>query len=463
MKKYFMMVVFMLLSSSVFASVSSDLGSFFNNLGFATNATDPSAYQGQQAGYYTGGSLFARNTVRDYQFVSVQLPSVRAGCGGIDLYTGGFSFINSQNLINAMENVANNAAAYAFMLGIETVSPMIENQMQTMQSFANFINQGNINSCQAAASMVGAVWPKTDAAEQQVCQSVGISQGLFSDYTAARMGCGDGGVRTSTLNNAKNNSQYKDMVMQNTNIAWQATQKNNFLSADDELAELFMSLSGTIIIQSGATDSDPNQFGVIPSLAGNQQLIKAIMYGGEATIYKCDATKDCLNPHLATVNISQKDALVAQVKALLDDMYNHIMADTAITQEEIGLLQSTNIPLYKMLNVEAAYTGGSSILDLNSYAEMIAADILNQYLNENLDIIQKSAGVLQYPQNVLEEFNQGLVKARSDVSKIHIQDAQAVTTNLQLIQRTQLMEQQLAGQLSDNLTQNLKWAQGLNQ
>jgi conjugative transfer pilus assembly protein TraH len=119
--------------------------------------------------------------------------------------------------------------------------------------------------------------------------------------------------------------------------------------------------------------------------------------------------------------------------------------------------------LYKMLNVEAAYTGGSSILDLNSYAEMIAADILNQYLNENLDIIQKSAGVLQYPQNVLEEFNQGLAKARSDVSKIHVQDAQAVTTNLQLIQRTQLMEQQLAGQLSDNLTQNLKWAQGLNQ
>ncbi|MFN7096897.1 MAG: conjugal transfer protein TraH, partial [Gammaproteobacteria bacterium] len=458
MKRYILASLLCLNMSVACASVSSDLGNFFNSLGYDTNSTDVSAYKGQEAGYYTGGSLYARNSVRDYQLVSVQLPSVKAGCGGIDLFTGGFSFINSQQLVDAMENIANNAVSYAVMLGIQTVTPEIADEMQTLQSYANFINQGNINSCQAAASMVGAVWPKTDVAEQAVCQSIGTSKGLFSDYTSARMECGDGGQRNSTLNNAKSDDNYKNMVLQNTNIAWQAIQKNGFLTSDNELAELFMSLSGTIIVKSGGSDNASNQFALIPSLADNQQLINAIMNGGDAPMYKCDTTSDCLNPTLSTVTISQSDGLVNQVNSLLTDMYTHILEDTAITNEEKGLLQSTNIPLYKMLTVEAAYSGGSSVIDLNSYSELIAASILNQYLTENLDIIQKSAGILQYPQQILTDFNKGLETARQDVAKQNESHMAAFNTNLQLIQRTQLMEQQLAGQLSDSLSQTLKWA-----
>lgn len=462
MKRFIFSVLLSFTLTNSYASVSSDLGSFFNSLGYDTNATDPSAYKGQEAGYYTGGSLYARNSVRDYQLVSVQLPSVKAGCGGIDLFTGGFSFINSDQLTDALQNIANNAVSYAFMLGIQTVTPEIANQMQELQSVANFINQGNLNSCQAAASMVGAVWPKTDTAEQAVCQSIGTSKGTFSDYTSARMQCGDGGQRNSTLNSAKGDSNYKDMVMQNTNIAWQAIQKNSFLSSDTELSELFMSLSGTIIAKSGSSDNDTSQFALMPSMADNQQLINAIMNGGDAPMYKCDSTTDCLNPTLSSVNISQSDGLINQVSTLISDMYNHILSDTAITDEEKGLLQSTNLPLYKMLTVEAAYSGGSSVMDLNSYAELIAASILNQYLTENLDIIQKSAGVLQYPQQILADFNKGLEKARQDVIKQDEGHKAAFTTNLQLIQRTQLMEQQLAGALSDSLSQTFTWAQGLN-
>ena len=459
---FFLSCLLLGFSPSTEASVSSDLSSFFNSLGYDTNATNPSAYEGQEAGYYTGGSLYARNSVRDYQLVSVQLPSIKAGCGGIDLFTGGFSFINSQQLVDAMENIANNAVSYAVMLGIQTVTPEIADEMQTLQSFANKINQGNINSCQAAASMVGAVWPKTDTSEQAVCQSIGISKGLFSDYTAARMQCGDGGARTSTLASAKSDANYKNMVIQNTNIAWQAIQKNSFLTSDTELSELFMSLSGTIIVKSGSSDNDPSQFALVPSMADNQELINAIMNGGTAPVYKCDTTTDCLNPTLSTVSIAQSDGLINQVSNLVTDMYNHILDDTAITDEEKGLLQSTNIPLYKMLTVEAAYTGGSSVLDIQSYSEMIAASILNQYLNENLDIIQKSAGILQYPQQILADFNKGLEKARTDVQKQNQSHVAAMNTNLQLIQRTSLMEQQLAGTLSDSLSQTFTWAKGLS-
>ena len=137
-----------LISTVTFANVSNDLGSFFNHLGYTENATNPTAYQGQSAGFYTGGSLYARDTVRNYQLLSVNLPSVTAGCGGIDAFTGSFSFINSSELVNALKNVANNAVSYAFMLGLETMTPEIANEMEYFQSMANNINQMNVQSCE---------------------------------------------------------------------------------------------------------------------------------------------------------------------------------------------------------------------------------------------------------------------------------------------------------------------------
>ena len=40
----------------------------------------------------------------------------------------------------------------------------------------------------AAAAAVGAVWPKVDAAEDRICQSIGTSAGRFSDWAKSRRG-----------------------------------------------------------------------------------------------------------------------------------------------------------------------------------------------------------------------------------------------------------------------------------
>src|SRR3546814_5274524 len=57
-----------------------------------------------------------------------------------------------------------------------------------------------MQSCEAAAAAVGAVWPKVDAAEDRICQSIGTSAGRFSDWAKSRRGCGNGGERSSTIN-----------------------------------------------------------------------------------------------------------------------------------------------------------------------------------------------------------------------------------------------------------------------
>jgi len=123
MRKFFykVLVLSVLAFSGVAnADVNADLNKFFNDLGGGSNYTSPAVMQGQSAGYLTGGAFFARMPTRNIQLISITLPSVSAGCGGIDAYLGAFSFINSEQLQAMAKMIMSNAIGYAFDLALET-------------------------------------------------------------------------------------------------------------------------------------------------------------------------------------------------------------------------------------------------------------------------------------------------------------------------------------------------------
>jgi conjugative transfer pilus assembly protein TraH len=465
MKKIVICLLLALFSIPTFADVNGDLNSFFDGLGMATNVTAPHAYQGQQAGYYSGGSIFSRNAVRNVQLVQVDLPSFRAGCGGIDLFAGGLSFVNNDELVKTMRNIMNSAKGYGMLLALEEVTPQIANGMKYIQDMANKVNQMNINSCETAEGLVGGAWPKTRAAQQQVCQDVGNSTGMFTDWAESRQGCTSDGLANnfdSTMRAGAANPQYKNLVLDNGNIAWKALQANNLVNGDQQFAELLMSLSGSIIIQkNGGGKNSTTSFKNLESLATNSSLLKAILYGDKATFYKCDETVQCLNPTKQTIQISQNSALKSQVEKILNSIDQKIISDQALSNQEIGLLQSTRIPIYKILAVQAAYQKDPNILNVENYSEIIATDILFQYLQENLSLVRASGSSLQYPSEIMTQFNAGINQAMTDV-RAQERNAQAqVSSAMQLIEQTQVIEKMLSGQLSVQLGNSLTWARSL--
>jgi conjugative transfer pilus assembly protein TraH len=449
-----------LCSLSASAGINEDLSHYFNALGFSSNITAPHAYQGQTAGFYTGGSLFARNSVRSVQIAEVDLPSFRSGCSGIDLFTGGFSFINSKELVNSMKNILNNTAGYAFNLALESATPEMANAMKYMNTLAADVNRLNINSCEMAAGLVGSLWPRTHEAQRQICQDIGSTQGIFTDYAAARQGCGSEGQLAGTLDRAQ--GPYKNVVLKDVNLAWKALQQNGFLRSDFALAEFFMSLSGTLIFNTPHNnDTSSQKYQVLASLAADHSLLKALLHGGQARIYHCDNREDCLNPQLQTVTILPANALGTQVKSLLESMVEKITTDTALSDAEIGLLNATRLPVYKMLNVQAAFVGAKSVLDVVDYADIIATDILFQYLGECLSVIRTSSTSLPYPDALMSSFLQGISMARASVHEAKQTAYNQVTMAAQLITQTQAIEQMLAGSLSSQLNNTLQWANTL--
>ena len=179
------------------ADVLSEMETFWQ--GAAVNTTGPTAFRGQASGHWTLGNLYMRAPVRTEQIATVSLPSFRAGCGGIDAFAGAFSFINSDQLVAFGRAVAQNATGFAFELALETISPVIAETMSKLRALSQWVNNQNLNSCETAQALVGAVWAKNDRASEAICAAIGTSQGIFSDYAAAKHGCGAGGKRNSTL------------------------------------------------------------------------------------------------------------------------------------------------------------------------------------------------------------------------------------------------------------------------
>lgn len=438
-------------------SIGEDLTSYFKALNMGANVTEPHAYQAQRAGFYTGGNLYARSSVRNLQIIRMSWPKVSAGCGGIDATFGGFSHIKGKEFVDFTKNILNNAQGFAFQLALEQASPLLGNVATKMQNLTTWVNQTNMSSCQIAESAVLGLAPRTRQAQQHACQSIGQSKNIFADWAEARQGCGKGSSNYD-YDRVINENSSSDQVIDNTNLVWNALKKNGLFANDSELAELMMTLSGTIIL---TRDSEGMHFQRLASLVSNNNLISALLRGGDVKIYQCDEKIKCLQPTLVSRNIDFSHGLESKVRDLILDMAAKIKDNVEQSDAAKGLIESTQYPIMKMVSVQMAFMKNSAVIDTTRYSEAIAIDVLFQYLNENLQLVKQSAGSLQYPEAIMKEFLTDLTQARRDLTQMESTAHQRMSMAMQMIQETQTIEQMLVGEFSSELTQSLSWANQL--
>jgi conjugative transfer pilus assembly protein TraH len=452
MRKNIQTVVYLSLISLVMSMVtthcyagtmSSQLQRYFNSVGGGSNATAPSTYKNQAAGYYNGGSFYGRVPVQSAQLAHIQMPGFRAGCGGIDAWTGGFSHISSEQLMGAMRQIMGNMGSFGFKLALASISPEISTVLDDLSALAQKINGLNINTCEAAATALGGMLPQSDATSKHLCQAMGTSYAGLSDWTAARHECGVGGGRSRILDNE--HEAIKDTFKDQFNLVWQAIQKNNFLSSNKNLAELFMTLAGTLIVR---RDGEEYQTVHLKSRAIDQQFIKAIVQGGNVQLYQCGAEEKCLNPTLGTAESISVNAgsLMGRVQTMLTAIVEKIYNDTALTQAEQGFLTGTTLPVYKILNVLTAYKKGHAPIEINSYAELIAFDILNHFLLEVLDIVEESISHLRKAQvsdASIREYLASLQQVRLLIVNERESAMAHMNATLAMIKSIQMVEKQL--------------------
>jgi len=114
----------------------------------------PNYFEGQKRGYYSGGSFSARWAMSSDYPVTVMPPKLRAGCGGIDAFMGGFSFLNFDYLVQKMQNMIQAAPAIAFDIALQTLSEQLSNSVKGFENIIDKLNSINLDECKAGKAIV---------------------------------------------------------------------------------------------------------------------------------------------------------------------------------------------------------------------------------------------------------------------------------------------------------------------
>lgn len=101
-----------------------------------------------------GGSIAARTPIVAFAPINFTPPHASAGCGGVDLYMGSFSFVSKAQVVSMFKAIMNNATGLLFKAAIKLISPATDSVLTDIQTMMGKLSQMQMNSCQIATAGV---------------------------------------------------------------------------------------------------------------------------------------------------------------------------------------------------------------------------------------------------------------------------------------------------------------------
>lgn len=381
------------------ADLNAEMQAMFNDLGALGNVSAPGAFRGQAMNLYTGGSLMMRAPAKNYPLADVQLPSLRAGCGGIDLFGGAFSFINKQQFVALLQNIGANAVGYAFKLALQSISPDIDKLLTELHDQINKINAMNINSCEAAQALVNGAVGEYDNSVMSGCANISQYLGTVADRADARLTCATNAPAIVKTAAASTDPNVRNITFVKGNVIWTALNRIGGSISQQE-KELVMSVIGTVVLQPPRDDGSgamPRYFE--PTVVGLRELLlgraaSAAEGNIDVELYTCDEPVECLNPVRTTASVKPFSRLVSE---RLLRISGNIASRTPQTSADIGFINTTTEPVYKMLAVANAVPGSSTAETLiETYKDVIALDYAETFLKR---VIRQAQTALSHSLN----------------------------------------------------------------
>lgn len=380
--------------------IQRQLDNVFNSM---SNTTRPGVFETQRRGVIAGGRHTIKNKIYNENIVSFVPPSFSGSCGGIDIFGGSFSFINSEQLIALLRSIAANAATFAFYTALKNICESCASIMSALQKSIQSLNEFMGNSCQLAQGIVNDTFGAFDLKKGSEASFVAQADGLIAGFFDGWMNIGGEKPEESIEKNKPTDSN--DFI---GNMVWEQLKKHNVRSwynnGDNELSEAIMSLSGTIIVHpmTDAPDavsgsSTPDKSSEYTLLSGHQITLKDLVEGGQVQVYDCSGDYDkCMKK-----SGSKKTLTIVGLKQQIQEVYlgkgsspGYIAKyHTMLNVNEQEKAFSSNMPAGVHVLVQKLALKGSSGVGLaeNFITEKsgaIALVMANQIITDLLDSIR---------------------------------------------------------------------------
>lgn len=435
--KLIVCLILLLCPLMLFPEAKSSFGNkaseWFDKMNIVSNTTSSDSINSQLGVHYLGGHGTVKSGVVSTNPIHVSLPTISAGCGGIDYTMGAINIASKDEMKKALKSIASNGTSYAFLLALETASPQVGSTVKSVQHWANQLNAININSCEIASTLVQGAWPKVQGASQYICSHTGTSNGLFKDLIEARHGCRDDSKKTEeTQKIAKKN---KGFLAGSYNIAWEILKNDGQL--DQQTKELFLTIVGTIVV-TNKSDGNP-QIAHHPSKLDD--AMKVILQGGTIeNAYRMG--KDGVSIQKTELFVSQDEAWKNKVRKNLSSIQDKILAEahgerSSLSLEERQLLQGTKFPIGSLTSIMAQWSGNAANLaSLDECSEIIAFEKLSSFVDQVITKVLNQAEALQKIQidgTIISDYIKGLYKAQGRIREIETRNHEQLSKKHQII------------------------------
>lgn len=173
--------------------------------------TKGGAFNSSQGRHWSGGSLSIRVQQRPPRNIATfTAPSISGGCGGIDIYGGGFNLISGDELVQMARGAMQGAAYYFFSMALKSLSAQAGNIADDLQKKLAEMNENLRFDCQSVVNGVTNHYKSISEMKNKKADEAGAAEGTSS---ANKSYVGEG-VTPSNTSLAVLESQNANVVVQ---------------------------------------------------------------------------------------------------------------------------------------------------------------------------------------------------------------------------------------------------------
>lgn len=402
------------------SSVSAGAGwmeDFYNSAGSAANVTPGQAINTQSVLGYSGGGVTWRVPNKSFQPFQITPPSIKAGCGGIDMFLGGFSFVNKDAFVQALRNFGQAAMGYFFMLALRSMAPEVAVTLEAINDIAQRVNQYGMNSCQMAKLAVNSVAGQWFENNRRDATDYARSVGEFVDNFDAALGINAGGVnKTMAEKYAQNYGKAKSLVTRNdvgtvppvdVNLIFWVLKQSNQALTDEEINILMSLLGPTVVIRS----FDDGAGGNVINDGKGSSLSFTDMVGSPDNATETIKLWECANEECT--QLTQTDATIVSFSRMTYDLIDKLRTAiitksdplTGLTPLESSIMKLSSLPLarYAAMTYSTGIVSGAASAMQYDIAQLVALDAVTNLVRFYGQILDKALASNSKLDNILQE------------------------------------------------------------
>lgn len=470
-------------------SSRANMQEFLDSVGAQYNVTPAGVYQGATMNVATGGGFVYRAPNKSFTPFTITPPSLKAGCGGIDFFTGSIGIPSKAEFVNFIRSIGTAMPGLAFQLALQSLSPDFEKQLTSFRNYMRQITDNTISSCETAnlllkgspigegikaAGQSAGNWMRdtlqsTDAASARNDSKADWSKAykwFGSQPTEQREGVAADGTTSGV---ARQGPQ--------VNVLWSILNSAKTPSAySTQDKELIMSLFNFVIYKN-ADNSDPENNPdnrPVPDYRDRRVRLLDILgpineTAGTTTpvrMWQCDDSAKCLDPTLPgsgvpILGFAQRvyDAARKIQGSILSRSMNYTQADMQL------VASSSSVPLLKLINASTfqRYAGFSGDF-LRTYSELAAFDLTAEYLFQVTNLLEARIKSARHDNTAIpspadyELLEREVADRRLEIAEARRTIAAKVQSMGEIIRIIEHVESASRGTLSSDIRANLDFA-----